>query len=219
MLISRTFNLARKDLKKRMIVWYSPEYYRDEVIKSRERRHQKKKEIRSKMLQFMPEKSKDPDYDPIKNISECLPFIPKEMFDKPNDFIDAIITGGEFNKYFAPRGDYYKIVKINGKHYGMEYQDGLNIDPNQFKMDENCGSGLHFTWIPQWWIRIYNGHLENGFRCSLRKVTLPEDAIVQIHEDKMRADRIILGPSLTDDYRKDYDHRHIDITGSFNDII
>jgi hypothetical protein len=205
MLISKILNFARKYPKKRTITHSGKEDYTNDQVKIHDFLQKGRHERLQKLLQYSPKGNNDPNYDPIEHISEYLPRFPEEMFDDPNNFIGAIISGKQFNRYFAPNRDYYKILKTGNKHHDLEYKTGLNVDPNQFLTGKEYNNGLHFSWVPEMWVWYYDT------KCGLRKVTIPNDAIIQIHHYKMRADKIILGPSLTDDYTKDFDYLKHDL--------
>jgi ankyrin repeat protein len=85
--------------------------------------------------------------------------------------------------------DFYKILNKEEKHYDLQYQTGLNIDPVQFDPSGNCKpGGIYFAKED---ILAFL-----GYGSWIRKVTLPENA--QVYENpgepkKWKADRVILG--------------------------
>ena len=88
--------------------------------------------------------------------------------------------------------DNYKITNKNEEHYGLQYHDGLNIDPVPFNPSGNCEPG-----------GIYYANKDIlaflSYGCWLRKVTIPDDA--QVYENpgtpkKYKADKVILGERI-----------------------
>jgi hypothetical protein len=85
--------------------------------------------------------------------------------------------------------DFYKILNKDEKHFELQYQTGLNVDPLPFDPSGSCKPGgiyfsrediLAFISIGPW----------------IRKVILPEDA--RVYENpgepkKWKADKVILG--------------------------
>ncbi len=85
---------------------------------------------------------------------------------------------------------YLKITNAEEKHHGLQYQDGLNIDPVPFAKEGSCcRGGIYFT-TPEYIIDF----LHMGI--YIREVTIPEDAemVMDPKGDKWRASKVILGP-------------------------
>jgi hypothetical protein len=84
---------------------------------------------------------------------------------------------------------YLKITNAAENHHGLQYHDGLNIDPVPFAREGTCcRGGIYFT-TPEYICKfLYVG-------IYVREVTIPEDAeIVQDPQvDKWRASKVILG--------------------------
>ena len=94
------------------------------------------------------------------------------------------------------RKTYYKVTNEEECHNGLQYHDGLIIDPVPF--DDNpkhtCVSGgIYFT--TKEYIHIF---LRYG--CWIRPIKIPKDARVVLdpRDDKYRADRVVMLP------RKDF---------------
>jgi hypothetical protein len=84
---------------------------------------------------------------------------------------------------------YLKITNSSEKHFGLQYHDGLNIDPLPFAKEGSCvPGGIYFT-TPEY---IYD-FLEGG--TYVREVTIPEDAemVKDPAGEKWRASKVILG--------------------------
>jgi hypothetical protein len=85
---------------------------------------------------------------------------------------------------------YLKITNFKECHHGLQYHDGLNIDPLPFAKKGSCvPGGIYFT-TPEY-ICFF---IEMG--PYVREVTIPEDAEMVRDPDgnKWRASKIILGP-------------------------
>jgi len=87
--------------------------------------------------------------------------------------------------------DFYKITNEEEIHHGLQYHDGLNIDPLPFSPTGDCvHGGIYFA------REDILAFLSKG--PWIRTVTIPEDA--QVIENpgapprKWRADRVELGP-------------------------
>lgn len=59
--------------------------------------------------------------------------------------------------------------------------------------DIDCGNGIYFTLVPKTWTHLYDCEFQN---CFLRSVTIPDDAMVTFGENKVKADRVILGEQV-----------------------
>ena len=114
-----------------------------------------------------------------------------ELFKKSNDLntLDGtVMTGKEFNDLMESRGlRFVKILRPDEIHYSLQFGEGLMVDPNKFDPDcDCCAGGIYFTeekrkdkWL--------------GKHTHIRDVMIPDDAIVKIEWDKIKATRIILG--------------------------
>ena len=86
---------------------------------------------------------------------------------------------------------FYKITNESEFHHGLQYQDGLNVDPVPFSPEGDCvPGGIYFA------REDILAFLNYG--PWIREVTIPDDAqMVENpgdHPRKWRADRVILGP-------------------------
>jgi hypothetical protein len=83
---------------------------------------------------------------------------------------------------------YLKITNLEELHHGLQYHDGLVIDPVPFEREGTCcPGGIYFT-TPEFICNFLN------YGPWIREVTIPEDAeMVQDPEgDKWRASKVIL---------------------------
>ena len=103
--------------------------------------------------------------------------------------IGKVFSGKEFNESYKG----YKFVKIladNLTHHDFEYKEGLNIDCVTFNPIGECSpGGLYFTDLNK--VHLY---LHYGNKFSY--VTIPDEALVYIEEDKFKANMFILANIL-----------------------
>lgn len=97
------------------------------------------------------------------------------------------LNGVEFNAKYTGV-NFYKLTNATNKHYKMTYVDGENIDINKLLVDDNK-TGLYFFETQKAFIHIADKYTH------IRKVTIPDDAIVVIRESSFRTNKFILGPS------------------------
>jgi hypothetical protein len=138
---------------------------------------------------------------PESMMNDILPLVPKERFKDPNKFVGLVLTGKQFNEYFAPVMDYYKVTDVSENHNGLQFHDGLVEDIKPFDKNTDCDYGIYFSHVPDNWTRLYNC---SSRMCHLRRVTLPNDAIVKIELNKVKANKVILGSVLTDSFDLKY---------------
>lgn len=106
-------------------------------------------------------------------------------------FEGVTLTGKEFNELFADI-NFYKLTNRSEVHNGFKFVDGLNVDTIPF--DPKCiccPGGIYFTQensIINW--LIYN----NSKMRHKRLVKMPDDAKVHFESNKLKADKLILGP-------------------------
>jgi hypothetical protein len=85
---------------------------------------------------------------------------------------------------------YLKITNAKENHFGLQYHDGLNIDPLPFAKEGSCCTGgIYFT-TPEYICRfLYVG-------IYIREVIVPEDAemVLDPQGDKWRASKVTLFP-------------------------
>ena len=96
---------------------------------------------------------------------------------------------------------YFKVTNAAEKHNGLQYKDGLNIDPVAWNPSGNCQPG-----------GIYYADEDHICECMgvgawVREVTVPDDA--RTYKDpvgnKFKADKVILGPRVALlDFLKEY---------------
>jgi hypothetical protein len=97
------------------------------------------------------------------------------------------ITGKKCNEIFK-NIPLYKFTNTEEKHYDHQYVNGLNFDANNFDISRECSrGGLYFTSAK------YIGTWIDG-NTYVRNVSIPDDARVCIYQNKIKANKIILGP-------------------------
>lgn len=105
--------------------------------------------------------------------------------------IGTEITGERFNELF-PNRSFVKLTNVNENHRGLQFNDGLNIDFNEFYPSEECQQGgIYFTELDKTHIWLYY-NLDIGIMRFIRKVIIPNDARVYVEHDKFKADKLIL---------------------------
>jgi len=87
---------------------------------------------------------------------------------------------------------YYKVTNQEENHHGLQYNDGLIIDPKKFNdnSEDSCiEGGIYFT------TKEYL-HKFLGYGCWIRPVKIPLNAkvILDPSRDKYRADRLFFKP-------------------------
>lgn len=103
-----------------------------------------------------------------------------------NRYIYISFTGLEFNNMFR-NCVFVKLTNSNEHHENFIFTDGLNID-NTF-VESPCQDGLYFFEIhdiDKW------RHYKNNIM-YVRIVTVPNDAVVFIDNNKIKANKIVLG--------------------------
>ena len=96
------------------------------------------------------------------------------------------------------RRTYYKMVNDDECHHGLQYHDGLIIDPKKFNDNpkETCVSGgIYFT-TKEYLHKFFN------YGEIIRPVTIPSDVKVVLDPtgDKYRADRLFFHPKKDMDF-------------------
>lgn len=133
---------------------------------------------------------KDPklfEYIPAEFHTDEMYAICKKLGNGTNDLIGATMTGKQFNQLFGTT-KFYKFTYQKEVHYGFKFFTGLNVDTIPFRTDCNCcAGGFYFTAHDsmKYWM--------DG-KTYKRSVTVPDDAMVHFEKDKLKADKIILGP-------------------------
>jgi hypothetical protein len=142
---------------------------------------------------------------PENKVSELLPLILPGLFDDPDNFKCLVLSGKDFNQYFAKKNKFYKVTNSNEKHHNLKLRTGLIIDPEPFNRTDDCKGGIYFTHRPENWACLYCC----GIRmCHLRGVVVPDDAIVRIESDKVKADKLILLDPITDTFNSQFDYKN-----------
>lgn len=81
---------------------------------------------------------------------------------------------------------FYKIMREDSIHNGLYYKKGLNIDPIPFNPTGSCrAGGMYFA----------SSYILNflDYGPYIREVVIPTGASVYIEDEKIKADRFILG--------------------------
>lgn len=112
-----------------------------------------------------------------------------ELFQKSNNLNDlrgTIMTGKEFNG-LVKGYVFIKILRTDEIHNGLHLKEGLNKDPVRFDPDcECCAGGIYF-------IDVKKRSLWENMGLHNREVTIPDDAVVKVEMNKIKATKIILG--------------------------
>ena len=108
---------------------------------------------------------------------------------------------------------YFKVTNAAESHNGLQYSDGLIVDPVAFNPSGSCESG-----------GIYYADEDHigefmSYGPWVREVTIPEDA--RTYKDpegnKCKADKVILGPRVALlDFLREYVENHQSIGGGLD---
>lgn len=101
--------------------------------------------------------------------------------EEKKDLNGAILNGKDFKNTYGNL--FCKVTNKNENHYGFQYKDGVNTEtlkPNSRK------GGLYFT-------DCHNISEYSGFGIFIRKITIPDESVVFIENDKYVTDKMILG--------------------------
>ena len=108
------------------------------------------------------------------------------------DYKSREMTGKEFCTFFPNLSK--RLVKLTNKteiHNGFQFKTGLNEDIIPFDPTGECKpGGIYFTDIGNIPIWLEYGYIVMKY---CRTVTLPPDCRVYIEENKIKADKMILG--------------------------
>jgi len=92
-------------------------------------------------------------------------------------------AGTEFKEKYNTR--FYKVLAKDLTHNGFTYKEGLNIDTVQFTPFGGCiAGGLYFSEEEK--VHLY-GYVYGN---KVATVTIPDDALVYVEEDKFKADKL-----------------------------
>ena len=102
---------------------------------------------------------------------------------------NQVLTGQQCNQQY-PEKLFVKLTNELENHNGYQFKTGLNIDPIPFNPCGTCQpGGIYFCLLEKIHIWLnYNG--DPMIYCRL--VTIPDDALVYVEENKFKADRMIL---------------------------
>lgn len=103
------------------------------------------------------------------------------------------LTGKEFNTIYAGK-EFYKLTNESENHNGFQFKTGLNIDTVEFNPKGRCQQGgIYFTEL----IYVLKWLKYNGKRMKkIRKVLIPNCAMVYVEKYKFKANKMILGESM-----------------------
>lgn len=144
-----------------------------------------------------------------KKTDELIELCAKET-DNLDVFNSLTMTGKKFKELF-PNKKFVKLTGIKMDSNGNEieanndfvFKTGLNIDTEPFN-DKCfcCKGGLYFTEekLETKWSKAFGYQMK-----YVRPVTIPDDALVAIEYEKVKADKIILGErNVSKDYNPSY---------------
>lgn len=140
---------------------------------------------------------------PENRVDKLLLLIPSEYFADPNNFTGLVLSGHKFNEYFAKKNRFFKVTNYNEIHNELKLQDGLVVDPKPFLRNDDCNGGIYFSHLPGVWAFKY---CCNVTKCHLREVIVPNDAIVKIEYNKIKADKILLLHPITDRFHEGFNY-------------
>src|SRR5579872_2118272 len=106
-------------------------------------------------------------------------------------YYSTTMMGSVFNHLFGDQ-TFVKLTNETENHNNFQFNDGLNIDTILFTPMGHCNAGgIYFTDVRliKKWI-FYN----NNMMKYMRKVIIPDDALVYIECDKFKADKLFLEP-------------------------
>jgi hypothetical protein len=84
----------------------------------------------------------------------------------------------------------YNFYPSHEKHFGFQYVTGLNIDTIPFNPNGFCKEGgLYFCECSKFYMYLDDEDYEIKY---IRRVLIPDDAMVYVERNKFKADRIIL---------------------------
>ena len=102
---------------------------------------------------------------------------------------NKLLSGKDFNQRYQTD----KFVKLTNElenHNGYQFETGLNIDSIPFNPSGECGTGgIYFCSREKMSMWLNYGYKPMIY---VRWVSIPDDAVVYIEEDKFKADRMIL---------------------------
>lgn len=100
--------------------------------------------------------------------------------------IGTVITPKDLDDF-----ECYKITNEEEIHHGLNYKDGLIIDPIEFLPFGQCiTGGMYFFTREQ--LPFFSEYVDNPY--WIRKITFPDDAKIYVETNKFKCDKFILGP-------------------------
>jgi len=85
---------------------------------------------------------------------------------------------------------FYKFTNLNEIHYGVQYNDGLCVDPEPFEKSTLCGGGLFI--FNQFQLVEYLDYVKQGDGYWIREVVIPSNASFVQLKTKSKSDRLFL---------------------------
>ena len=117
-----------------------------------------------------------------------------------NTLSGFILNGKDFNALIRAKN--IKLVKLlteSEEHFGFRYKTGLNTDTEPFNAAYNCFGGLYQTEIRNWKLHNHSNRLD-AYTHYRPVLGYPDDTIVKIEDNKVKAHAVILGePASLDD--------------------
>ena len=103
--------------------------------------------------------------------------------------LHTVLSGNDFNQKYKEN----KLVKLTNdweNHNGYQFQTGLNIDSIPFNPEGQCqAGGIYFCSLGK--IPMWLNYADRPM-IYVRWVTIPDDGLIWVEEDKFKADRLIL---------------------------
>ena len=100
-----------------------------------------------------------------------------------------LLSGKDFNQRYQT-GKFVKLTNELENHNGYQFETGLNIDSIPFNPSGECRpGGIYFCLVEK--IPMWLNYTDQPM-IYVRWVSIPDDALVYIEEDKFKADRMIL---------------------------
>lgn len=119
-----------------------------------------------------------------------LPSVLYKMF-RTESLPTNTINGKQFNDMY-PNGKFYKLFNATETHNGYLYRDGLNVLIEDFNPKGMCSKGGFYFFRGSEWKHVCVNSMTFTIE-YIRRVTVPDDALVYIEGHKFKCDRLILG--------------------------
>jgi hypothetical protein len=109
--------------------------------------------------------------------------------------MSLILSGVEFNEVFNGVS-LYKIIKNSMIHNNFKFSKGLNIDNNEFQVNNSSAPGGFFFTLGDY---VNVKTLSNFYNpMSVWNIEIPDDSIVVIYNNRMKTNKIILTSKISD---------------------